>query len=92
MSKSGPLRTARVGHSLTFVALTCELTPASHRLLNPAAPEAPLCWGGVGEWPIFIIGGERSAGHGERSLFVSRAVSGYVTSELQDPCLPAASI
>jgi len=70
MSKSGPLRTERVGHSLTFVAVL----------------------GGVGERPIFIIGGERSAGHGERSPFVSRAVSGYVTSELQDPCLPAASI
>jgi hypothetical protein len=52
MSKSGPLRPVRVGHSPTFVALTCELTPASHRLLNPAAPEAPLCWGE--EWLIFI--------------------------------------
>ena len=44
MSKSGPLRTEQVGHSLTFVA---------------------LCWGGVGERPIFIIGGARSAAHGE---------------------------
>jgi hypothetical protein len=63
MSKSGPLRTEQVGHSLTFVALTCELTPASHRLLNPAAPEAPLCWGG--ERPIFINVGDRCPRHGE---------------------------
>jgi len=37
------------GRSVTFAALTCELTPASHRLLNPAAPEAPLCWGALWE-------------------------------------------
>jgi hypothetical protein len=43
MSKSGPLHTERVGHSLTSWP----------------------CAAGVGERPIFIIGSERSAGHGE---------------------------
>jgi hypothetical protein len=39
-----------IDRSLSFAALTCELTPASHRLLNPAAPEAPLCWGPFRNW------------------------------------------
>jgi hypothetical protein len=48
MSKSGPLRTEQVGYSLTFMALACNLTPASHRMFNPAAPEALLCWSCTG--------------------------------------------
>jgi hypothetical protein len=84
MSKSGPLRTERVGHSLKFVALTCDFILKS-QIVQSGSAGGPAVLGGVGERPIFIIGGERSA-------VVSRAVSGYGTSELQDPCLPAASI
>jgi hypothetical protein len=44
MSKSGPLRTEQVGHSLTFVALACNLILASYKLFTPGVPVAPLCW------------------------------------------------
>jgi hypothetical protein len=56
MSKSGPLRTEQVGHSLTFVALTCNLFPASYKLFNPGAPEAPLCWWVWASGPFSSLG------------------------------------
>jgi hypothetical protein len=64
MSKSGPFCTERAGHSLTFVALTCDFTRKS-QIVQSGSAGGPAVLGGVGELPIFIIGGERSAGHGE---------------------------
>jgi hypothetical protein len=60
-----------MGRSVTFAALACNLTPASHRMFNPAAPEALLCWGNLHDWGVnghqvmekLVLGRPQGAAH-----------------------------
>ena len=66
MSKSGPLRTEQVGHSLTFVAL-CWGVLASGPFSSLGVHGLPLTERSVlrDGHVMLIVRGERSAGHGE---------------------------